>query len=301
MSYRRTIIIAMVSGIILSGCNSYPDPFFEYQDATTPAMLGQGTLSRDSLQWNNAFVAATKELYYTKSHATGADIRKFVWEEGAFMDKGKVEFPEDAIHSDVYVDEKGEVMLFSSTMLESETDTIGDWNIWKSERVGRSWQKPELYFSQPMPENEFYPTLADSGNLYFTITPHGSQNGDIHVSRLVNGVYTSPEPLDPSINSESNEGDAFIAPDESYIIFASFDRVESLGKSDLYISLKKADGNWSQPIWMGREINSAGFDGSPFVTQDGKFLIFTSSRGSTKENPFFNHYIVRFNLEQYHQ
>ena len=169
MSYRRTIIIAMVSGIILFGCNSYPDPFFEYQNATTPVMLGQGTLSRDSLQWNNAFVAATKELYYTKSHATGADIRKFVWEEGAFMDKGKVEFPEDAIHSDVYVDEKGEVMLFSSTMLESETDTIGDWNIWKSERVGGDWQKPELYFSQPMPENEFYPTLADSGNLYFTM------------------------------------------------------------------------------------------------------------------------------------
>lgn len=52
---------------------------------------------------------------------------------------------------------------------------------------------------------------------------------------------------------------------------------------------------------LGKTINSKGFDGSPFVTHDGKYLLFTSSRGSTDENTFFNHYIVPFNPEKYNK
>ncbi|MEY8779206.1 hypothetical protein AB9K32_02190 [Allomuricauda sp. XS_ASV26] len=134
-------------------------------------------------------------------------------------------------------------------------------------------KKSALYFSQPMPENEFYPNMTGQGNLYFTMTPHGSENGDVYVSRLVNGAYTAPKPMRSSINSEANEGGVHVAPDETYIIFASFDRREYLGKSDLYISLKMEDDTWSQPIWTGREMKAEGFDGSPSMTRDGRFLI----------------------------
>lgn len=76
-----------------------------------------------------------------------------------------------------------------------------------------------------------------------------------------------------SINSGANERDAHVEPDETYVIFASFDRRECLGKSDLYISLKMEDDPWSQPIWTGREMKAEGFDGSPSMTRDGRFLI----------------------------
>lgn len=282
------------------GCNNTPKTFFDqYEETFTPVKLGDGSLSRDSVQWNNAFVEETQELYYTKSHATGASIHKFDLEDGVFVDRGKVNLQENAILSDVHIAQHGNMMLFASTMLENNNDTIGDWNIWNAIRQKGIWQKPELYFSRPMSENEFYPTLTKSGNLYFTITPHGSQNGDIYVAEFVDGKYDEPKPLPQTINSLANEGDAFVAPDESYMLFASFDREQSLGKSDLYISLRNAEGDWLPPVWLGEEINSDGYDGSPFVTMDGKFLIFTSSRDSSDENTFFNHYIVRFDVEKY--
>ena len=87
--------------------------------------------------------------------------------------------------------------------------------------------------------------------------------------------------------------------DKSFIIFASFGRDDNMGFSDLYISFNEGNNKWTKSKSLGISTNSAGYDGSPFVTQDGKYLVFTSSRNSPGENSFFNHYIVRFNAETY--
>jgi len=50
------------------------------------------------------------------------------------------------------------------------------------------------------------------------------------------------------INSEYTELDAFVAPDESYIVFTS-NRPGGLGTGDLYVSRQK-DGAWTpRRIW----------------------------------------------------
>ena len=79
------------------------------------------------------------------------------------------------------------------------------------------------------------------------------------------------------INTEHDEYDLFIAPDESYLIFSS-DRPGGFGNVDLYISYKKGDGTWTEPKNMGRNINSGGAV-FPSVTDDGRFLFFQSRRG----------------------
>jgi Tol biopolymer transport system component len=184
-------------------------------------------------------------------------------------------------------------------MPENEQDTSFDWNVWKASREANTWQSPELYFPNHLEGNQFYPWLTESKNLYCSITPAGSQNSDIYLVEWKDGQYTSPKRLPETINTEALEGDAFVAPDESYLIFAGFERAQNAGKSDLYISFKKENGGWTEAQWLGEDINSEGYDGSPCVTIDGKYLIFTSSRGSIEENTFFNHYIVRFQLERY--
>lgn len=50
--------------------------------------------------------------------------------------------------------------------------------------------------------------------------------------------------------------------------------------SDLFISFKKKDGSWSSPKNLGANINSNAKDEFPYVTPDGKFLFFNSSRKS---------------------
>ena len=75
--------------------------------------------------------------------------------------------------------------------------------------------------------------------------------------------------------------------------------LDNLGFSDLCISFHLGNGQWTAAKSLGKEINSEGFDGSPFITENGKYLIFTSSRNSPNSNSFFNHYIVRFDAEDY--
>ncbi len=293
----RKIMIILLC-LLFWSCQSYHHEFKEYEKVVKPVKLGLGTLSRDSVQWNNAYVSATKELYFTKMGKSGSNIYKMDLENGVFKNLQKINLPEGSPHSDVYVSPSGDLMLFSSILQDHETDTIMDWNIWKSQRINGQWQKPTPFFKQNVEGNQFYPWLTNSGNLYMAITPHGSENSDLHVSKFNEGRYITPIPLAGSINTLNLEGDAFVAHDESYLIFAGFDREGGLGKSDLYISFNNS-GMWSKPIWLEEGINSEGYDGSPFVTQDGKYLILTSSRGSTDEKTFFNHYIVRLDLDKY--
>lgn len=296
MMIRNTFLFLIA--LALTSCKYNSSPFSQFEDATTPIILGRGILSTDSVQWNNVFVPKTNELYFTKMGKSASIIHKMTYDGNAFNDLQAIDFPEGSPHSDIYINPEGNLMLFSSLMQEHKNDTITDWNIWKSVRENDQWQQPEPFFKSNLEGNQFYPWLTNSGNVYFAITPHGSGNSDLFVAEHSNGQYQLPKALPARINSSKLEGDAFIAPDESYLIFAGFERGQNLGKSDLFISFNN-NGDWSVPVWLGEEINSDGYDGSPFVTNDGKYLIFTSSRGSTDDNTFFNHYIVRFNPEKY--
>nr|WP_298930910.1 hypothetical protein [uncultured Allomuricauda sp.] len=294
----RKYCFLMAGLVLMLACNNAKGEFAQYANTRVPVKLGLGSLSTDSIQWNNVFVSKTKELYFTKMGKSASIIHKMDYANGTFKNLETIPFPKGSPHSDMYVNPEGNMMLFSSIMQEHENDTITDWNIWKSERKNDEWQQPKPFFAQNQEGNQFYPWMTDSKNLYFSITPHGSQNSDLYVSEYVEGVYGKPKALPYYMNSQKLEGDAFVAPDESYLIFAGFERHQNLGKSDLYISFNKND-VWSSPIWLGDDINSEGYDGSPFVTQNGNYLIFTSSRGSTDDNTFFNHYIVSFDPEKY--
>ncbi len=68
-----------------------------------------------------------------------------------------------------------------------------------------------------------------------------------------------------------------MAPDESYLIFASFGRLDSLGSADLYVSFR-VDGKWQPARSLGTSINSKAFEYCPIVSPDGRHFFFTSYR-----------------------
>ena len=71
--------------------------------------------------------------------------------------------------------------------------------------------------------------------------------------------------------------EAFVAPDESYILLGSFAQ-DSLGNADLYISYNK-NGAWQKPVNLGPTINTRARDYSPRISPDGKYLIYSSEKG----------------------
>jgi Tol biopolymer transport system component len=143
-----------------------------------------------------------------------------------------------------------------------------------------NWSDP-LNLGSPVNTNfgENYPSVARNGNLYFFSCRNSGMGGcDIYVSHFKHNKYLPPENLGPTINSHKHDWDAFIAPDEAYLIFSSKDREDTIGDQDLYISFRSPQGQWSVAKNMGPKVNSTDDEICPSVTLDGKYLFFTSRR-----------------------
>lgn len=67
-----------------------------------------------------------------------------------------------------------------------------------------------------------------------------------------------------------------VSPDENVLIL-SVQRRDTEGHKDLYVSFKKSADNWSAPVNLGKTINTADYEGAPFLAADNKTLYFTSS------------------------
>ncbi len=67
-----------------------------------------------------------------------------------------------------------------------------------------------------------------------------------------------------------------ISPAENVIIL-SVQRRDTYGSKDLYVSFKKSSGSWSVPLNLGPVINTADYEGAPFLAADNKTLYFTSA------------------------
>jgi Tol biopolymer transport system component len=154
-------------------------------------------------------------------------------------------------------------------------------DIFMTKRIrGNQWSEPEN-LGKPINTNssENYPSIAQNKNLYFfSCRDDGIGGCDIYISKYIDGRYQPPENLGVAVNSDKHDWDAYIAPDESYIIFSSKDRKDSIGGQDLYISYKKQDGHWTQAKNMGPSVNSSYCEICPSVSLDQKFLFFTTRR-----------------------
>jgi hypothetical protein len=173
-------------------------------------------------------------------------------------------------------------------------DTTGgpkDFDIWYVERpdLGSPWGTP-INVGAPIntEQNEFYPSVGDNRNLYYTSDGPGSKGkDDIFRSEWAVDHYSAPVSLGEQINTEGYEFNAYVAPDESFLLFTAYQREDGIGSGDLYLSFRNDQGNWDTAISLGPSVNSKGMDYCPFVDLNGKTLYFTSKRSSIQKNGGF--------------
>jgi hypothetical protein len=205
---------------------------------------------------------------------------------------GKWSEPDVAPFSGIYNDleatfvANGKKIFFSSNRPLNANDSTNDYNIWFVEKKNGNWSTPVALGPVVNSErDEFYPSLAKNGNLYFTTQLEtGKGKEDIVMCEWKNGEYQPPLSLPDAINSKGFEFNAFVDIDEQFILFSGYGRNDDLGKGDLYISTRK-NGEWQPAINLGKNINSAFLDYCPFVSWDKKYLFFTSNR-ITYKSPF---------------
>jgi hypothetical protein len=177
----------------------------------------------------------------------------------------------------------GAKLYFISTM-PADSASEGNEDIWVCTKRDGKWSEPRnLGAPVNSTSKEYFPSVTIDGTIYYTHPDTTTNEESIFRSRLVDGAYQQPEKLGPNVNIGRARYNAFIAPDESYIIIPAFGMPDSFGATDYYISFRDSLDNWSQPLNMGPGINSSfSREWSASVSTDGKYIFFMSDRtGST--------------------
>lgn len=243
-----------------------------------PGIISTGLYTRDITMSKDG-----KEIYFCISDAsvTAIFVTKLVngyWTEpviAPFSGKGFLDF-------EPHITPDGNKFFFLSNRPPKGKEAKSGWyyqKIWVMHRLENGWSEPELV-EEPVSseDNEFFPSSTNEGTLYFT---RSNKEGKamIYRSYLENNKYKKPEIVNISIKENGILFNAFVAPNEDYLVICALNIDSTNIDQDYYISFKKSTGGWSRLLKFGPEINSPGDNAnSAYVSPDGKYLFFSSSR-----------------------
>ncbi|MFM7431185.1 MAG: OmpA family protein [Flammeovirgaceae bacterium] len=96
------------------------------------------------------------------------------------------------------------------------------------------------------------------------------------ISNYVNGEWTTPKVVKIENDYNYNEKAHYFLSNTRRALLMSVERLDSYGDRDIYVSFNKNDSTWSEPLNLGKSINTPAEEASPFLAADDKTLYFSS-------------------------
>lgn len=250
----------------------------------TPEIFAPGIISTEKYELNSVFSLQGDEFYYVISTTTPEEKSKGIYfyvvmyskqVNGVWTKPRMAPFSGEYMTVDIAFSPDGNRLYFCSDR-PSIWDSSSGLDIWYVERVDDCWSElVHLCIPVNSPEGETQPTFTNDGTLYFPSARTGSKGGvDLYYAKYENSKYIQPVNLGDAINTQYKEGNSFVAPDESYLLFARWGMPDSIdGGKGFYISFKKKDGSWTQAINVKPTINTNGSLAA--LSPDGKYLFYS--------------------------
>ncbi len=264
-----------------------------------PEVFAPGVISTDDDEGCSGFLNNGQAFVFNRvphGDTTWTYIPIYLTElkDGYWADPVPVSFQQGQNDDNFTVAPDGKTLYFQSMRPKDGSTEPEYTSLWKVIKTTDGWTTPaSLEYENRQDEYGGYPSVTKGGAVYFASGVfQGFGQLDIYRFREENGKFTTPENLGAAINSEHLELDAFIAQDESFIILCT-DRPGGHGEYDLYVSFMEPDGNWSQLVNMGPDINSVMSETRPSITPDGKFFFFCSDRNDKDDIYWVDAGVVR--------
>ena len=246
----RRSILSVTAFLLAVSVSAFAGERMSYDTAgplSEPRIFAEGMISTGDYESHPAFSPDGDTLCFVKM---GPDLSKWTifvsqYRDGNWTEPQIAPFSGQYWDADPYFNKDGDVLYFISNRPLKKGNPPKDFDIWKVERVNEVWKAP-IHLEAPINSDasEYYPTLTDSGTMYFGSRRAGGKGGsDIYASRLVDGEYRTAENAGDSINTAGNEFEPFISFDESFLIFMATPS-ESLDEADFYVS-HRLDGQWT--------------------------------------------------------
>ena len=215
------------------------------------------------------------------------------------LDKGKWSQPEKIgfsdNQSDVYpffMPNSDSLFFTSYRRVPADTSKKTNANFWFSDWEEGKWQKPLPFEAANLIYNyNSQPCVTLDETIYFTSNlPDWSRTYTYFMKKNKDG-YDAPQPFEPVNTFRQKDTltqffEVCVAPDKTYMILTAALKNSKNGannSADLFISFNK-NGTWTIPRNLGSLINTDKTECFPYITPDGKFLLFTRD--------FSNFYII---------
>jgi outer membrane protein OmpA-like peptidoglycan-associated protein len=140
---------------------------------------------------------------------------------------------------------------------------------------------------------------ADGNTIYFTSNGRKRQRKKLMIcaSHFANGQWNDPVPINLN-DKDYSIAHPSLSADGQTLYFVS-DMPGGMGGTDIYVSKRIKDDEWSQPLNLGPEINTSGSEKFPFIAPNGVLYFSSDGRGGLGKLDIFSarpkgdHYLVK--------
>jgi len=265
-----------------------------------PELFAKGIVSTGLYERDVAMTPDGNELYFGLIDGGYVTIAVMTRSGGVWSGPEIAPFCDnpDVYDLEPHITPDGRQFLFLSTRPRDGQEAKKGWanqDIWAMDRTPDGWSRP---YNLGAPVNtdapEFFPSVARSGAIYFTRDEGqgGRSRSLILRARPVQPAepggprYAEPEVLPPAVNPGDHQFNAFVDPDEKYLIVCMAGRQDNIAACDYYVCFRGEDDTWTGPVNMGTAVNTPGNNlGSPYVSPDGRYFFFASNRQSDTAAP----------------
>ena len=247
----------------------------------TPEIFAPGIISTDESEGSSGFarngmVFIFQRFIDRKCHTYIMSRQGDLWSKPEL-----VPFWKQLIHNGDFVISPDDITMLDQVKQDHSGQLES--NIWEVKLEEDGWGPRSAL---PAPINTIYDesfaSRASNGNLYFfSRRPGGVGESDLYMAEYQTDGYSKPINL-KELNTQFHEWDPYVAPDESFLIFCST-KPGGEGQDDLYISFRDSKNRWTTPVTMGKQINSQRSENRPYITNDGRFLFYTSSSRGNRD------------------
>jgi len=143
----------------------------------------------------------------------------------------------------------------------------------------RRWGEPIEITHQLGDAKDCHSTCLNYDGTELYLYKNDNYDGNIYVSKYVNGSWSNISKLNRNINTRFYESHAAISTDGSRLYFTS-NREGGEGNLDIYVSEKDDKGDWGQAVNLGSAVNTPFNEDTPFISINDSILYF-SSEGHT--------------------
>ncbi len=154
--------------------------------------------------------------------------------------------------------------------------------IYHSTKKDGKWKNPDNLTVKFGSDGEFFITgISSDGSQLLLKTFEIFEGGDIYISAKDDkGEWQRRKKLEEPVNSPYNEEYATFSPNGEKIYFTST-RPGGYGGTDIYVTSRLGNEEWSVPENLGADINSPYNEATPFITPDNSRMFFSSEGHNT--------------------